>query len=588
MRLSFAALALLTTTAAADWTLFQAPAGGVGAVIGVDDQGAIAAAPELADVALIALDFVGRTRIERFAADRPRHEPLPGGANRLVLPQGHGSLYAYRGGAGAQTHFGLFRVTPTGAPQLLLDLPGIGATGDAPPFSPRIACAPDGTAILIATEVGAGGDLLEIDLLTAVAENRSASLAPMDFELEGLALFSTWGVALDAGGANRFQRAPGAQLQTVAVEGATPAWFGGQVVGSGDGSTAGVLAGDGPDAARVATFGAIGTAKLASMPAQALDGAGFLPEAADGPWLVLSSDGTRVGYRTREPKLGGGLTREVWMAETVSGATAGHLTSDGNFLDTIDEVGLLRFVPGAGLMFGAGERNNTVPAGLDNVDLYLAQTAAGGTTTIVNLTLSSGDAVAPFLTPATLSPEDGLYRLPGTDSIVLHDGNGGGGRLLASVPPSTGTITLLADVKSLDAATWTGDRLVLSVRRDLKPKLEQLVSVAPANGLATLATLPEGTSLLGLSSAPDGSVGAIIDLGLSQWVARVNPAAGTGALLTPIPASWLPVIGWTSNSDLRVSLAPSFLPGVHVEWSVAGAIGIAPSPAIAGQLLPAL
>lgn len=580
-----ALLAPSAAAAAADWPLLQGSPGGLGDVIVVDDLGVATPLPELVGIELLDVDFVGRTLLERLVPDRPRYEPFGSGASRLALPAGHGSLYGYRRVLSGADRFGLFVVTTDGDVRVLLDRPGVGVAGDDAPFSTRVACAPDGAALLVATGVQAGGDLLEIDVATGATIDRTAGLAPFEFTTDGLGLQSTWGVALTAAGAQRFDRAPGALAAPVPVAGGTPPWFGDQVVFSGDGLTAGLLAGDGPDAARVATFRALGSATFATMPPAALDGAGFLPEAIDGPWLALSDDGAWVGYRTREPKPAGGLSREVWLAPAGAAGSSTHVTADANFVDTIDEVGLLRFVPGAGLMFGAGEPNDGFPVGLDQIDLYLAPTA-GGPDAIVNLTQSSGDLSPPF-TSASLSTEDGVYAIPGTDLVVLHDSESGGGSLLGVDVGAAQVLTLLPTVKELGPVAWTGAHLVASIRRDTDPKRRELVAVDPSSGAQILAVFPEDTVLEGLSAGPTGAVGLVITLGASEWLGRVDPLSGAGALLTPLPADWVPTLAWTPAGALRATLAPTFLPGLHVQWSPSGGVGAALSPPVAGVVLPA-
>jgi hypothetical protein len=573
--------------ATGDWAVFAGVPGGTGSVITVDPTGAVTALPELAGAVLVDLDFVGRTRLERFLPDRPRQEPLPGGVSRLALPQQRGSLYAYRRPLPGPDRFGLFAVAPDGGVRLLLDRPGVGAEGDLPPFSPRLAVSPDGAALLVATALAAGGDLLEIEVGSGATHDRTAGLPPTEFLVDGLGLRATWGVGLTASGPLRFPRVAAAVATAVPFDGPPPAWCGPGVVFSGAGLTAGFVAGASADAARVYTCGPAGPARAATMPSAALDGAGFAPTAADGPWLALSTDGALVGYRTREPLPGGGLTREVWVARTLPGPAAQHLSSDSSFLDTIDEIGLLRFVPGGALLFGAGEVGDGAPPGLDRMDLYLA-VPGGAAPAIVNLTLSSGDAAAPFTAPAALAPEDGLYLLPGTEIVVLHDGGGSVGRLLGANAATGQVATLLDGVKSLDEATWTGSSLILSVRREGDAKRRELLRVHPSAGLTVLAGLPEGTEFLGLRAGPEGTVAAVLTLGLAQWLARLDPASGAAALLTPVPVAWSTVLAWSEAGAIGASLAPGPGPGLHVDWPLAGPPLPIPAPPPTGHLLPGL
>ena len=116
------ALAFLALTppalAAADVSFFVGPPGGVGRVEIHDESGAGSPVtpPELANVRLLALDFVGRTRIGEFLPWKPRLRSDVAGAARLELQGGLGSLYRYEralptGGAA----FGFFVIGSDGA-----------------------------------------------------------------------------------------------------------------------------------------------------------------------------------------------------------------------------------------------------------------------------------------------------------------------------------------------------------------------------------------------------------------------------------------------------------------------------------------
>ena len=78
------------------FTVFLGPDFGPGSVYHVDALGAQFAAPELVDIDLLELDYAQRTRLHSLDPAKPRlRKDLPEGS-RLVLPNGHGTLYRYQ------------------------------------------------------------------------------------------------------------------------------------------------------------------------------------------------------------------------------------------------------------------------------------------------------------------------------------------------------------------------------------------------------------------------------------------------------------------------------------------------------------
>ena len=581
-------LAGLAGPAAADWTVFVGPPGGVGSLWTIPESG-VGGAPVagLEQIELLAIDHVGRTRLERFLPNRPRHELLAGGASRLVLPAAQGSLYAYRRDEPGASHFGLFRVCADGTTIALWEAPGTGVAQADSPLLPFVSVVSSGDHVLLATTVAAGGDLLEVDLVTGTLEDRTAEEPPLAFLPKSLGLCPTFGVAMTDTGPWRFARTAGARALPVGFAGSAPAFFADGVVFSGDELRAGMLAGEGPQALRVLTLGPSGLAVFADMSPSHIEGPGFLPDQLDGPYFALSIDGSRVGYRAALPKvMEPGLTREAFVTEVATGAQSFQLTADALMIDTIDEIGILRFQPTGELLYAAGERNDGPLGGLDKIDVYSSGLdPAGGT--IQNVTLSSGFASPPFLGPGVLSPEDGMFLQPGADRLVLHDGQSGGtGELLSVDLTSSGVTSLLPAVKSLDGITWSGSAFVASVRRDLPGDPRQLLVLPGAGGAQVLASAPELTTFDSLAPGPGGAVGLIVALGTSEWIARVDTVAGTGKLLSPIPFAYSQHLGFTPTGELRFSLEP--LAGVHLGWNGASISGIALGPPTQSALLPGL
>lgn len=577
---------LLLPVCAPDWSIFEAPldaAGsptGPGRVLGVDDLGVLSVDPRLEGVELLDVEFVGRTRLERFLPTRPRREALAGGASRLVLPGGQGSLYRYRRTEPSGATYGLFLVRSDAAPRVLLERSATGPSVDLDPFLPKLAVDAAGTHLLVATTAAAGGELLEVDIQSGLVENRTPAGAPHPFRTDGLLLAPAFGLAISESGPLRFDRAAPGPAAPVPTPGGH-SHFGPPAVLSDNGTVAAYLAGSSETSMRVFTVTASGPAEAAAMPEQRLEGGGFLPEAKSGPWLTLSSDGQQVAYRTLEFKADGQPTREVWIAPTTVGSPADQLTSDAAFIDTIDEVGILRFVVG-GLLFGAGEAGDA--GEVDKLDLYLADAQSGA---LANLTLSSGDPLAPFLAQASISADDGLFLSPSDGRILVHDGNHpSGGRLLMVDPSNATTVELAQGVKSVDETIWTGASFALSTRSETQPRRRELLRVDASPAATTLVSLPENAQLLGLASSEAGELGTVVELGASRWIARVDPLTASASLLTPTPLPWLDRLEW-SGAALRATLAQTLLPGAHLGWATIGPIELAPTLGYSSVLLPA-
>lgn len=545
---------LLGSVAAADLTVFRGAAAGVGSVRVVDEAGlAVPSEPAtLQDIVLLPIDFAGRTQLERFLPGRPRLvEDVPG-ASRLKLPAGQGSLYRYRRDAAVGVIFGFFTVAPDGAARSVLEKRGSGPAQAVDPFVSRVAIDPAGQALLVATTAAAGGDLLEVDLATGTSTLRTATLTPRTFSPGGLGLRPTWGVAVTDEGVYRFPRTPAAQVEAVAFPAPAPVWFGGEVVFSGDELHAGTIAGASPTEAFPWVVEPSGQARRVGTVARPVQRAGFLPDDAAGPFLALSHDAELCMFRT-EP-FGTQVAREAFVGRTAPAAPEPEqFTGNGEFLDTLDEIGVAGFVQvptgGEVLVVGVGARNDLANGGIEQMDLFRIELPAAGPISFTNLSATSGDTNVPFLVKGQIDPEDGLFRVPGTDTFAYHDG-AIGYVATVSVSSTTGEKVLLPIVKSLENAELAGNDLLFFVRRDTDQREHQLLRISPAAGgtLQLLATTPDGTQIT-LAGRDDGSFGAQVRFGLDAWLFHVNAANGA-SLLTSFPVALQPTLGFSPQGHL--------------------------------------
>jgi hypothetical protein len=405
-------LSVLSARAArADVSVFVGPQGGRGDVLVLDERGRSSWPAQLRGIVLLPLDCTGRTQLWELLPDHARRIDVPGAA-RLQLPQGQGSLYRYRRDdpAGGAAHFGFFVVDPEGRARVVLELDGSGARGEDDPLATRVAIAGRGDALLVATSLAAGGDLLEVDLVTGRHVNRTAELAPQAFRPRSLVLLADWGLALSATAPLRFSRTGNRQAEEVPLSPSWPAWLGEELVTSADESCAAAIAGSDPSSAFVHTFRAAGEAVRATLAPAHLSGAAFLPERLDGPALALSSDGSCLAWRTE------GASRECWLREPAAGGPDVHLTGPAMFDDTLNDTGVIAFVDADSLVVLVGEDEGE---GLEYADVYHVRFGPEGTLSVTNLT-RTGPLTPPF-DYGRLALEDGLHQLPGTPAWLALD-----------------------------------------------------------------------------------------------------------------------------------------------------------------------
>lgn len=570
-------------TAAPGIVFFEGPPGGVGDVRVLDPLGVELplSPPALQGVELLPIDFVGRTEVDLLAPDRPRLRDDVPGASRLELQGGRGSLYRFRRADAAGTAFGLFLVDTGGAPRVLFELAGAGPAGDAEPFGARIAVSPAADALLLATSLDAGGDLVEVDVATGAATLRTASLPPRAFSPAGLLLAETWGIGAHPSGVVRFPRGPLAQARDVGFPGAPP-FFGGEVVLSGDGLVAATTAGADADNELVYTFTTSGDARQVSANPAPLAGAGYLPEHAFGPYLALNADGSACAWIVDWPD-----SREAFFSNDAAPTPTSsfQLTSDGLYLDTLDEIGVLFFSRLTDALVLAVGEIDTDPGGtIENIDLYRVDTAQLPATGIQNLSQSSGTATPPFFTKSAIDPSL-IVRVPETDDLLVLDLKTEELRLVTTdaVAPEL----LFANVQALELIESTPDDLLLSLRLTDLGGTRRVVHLAKAQPASpsVLADLDGGAVLASGAARPDGWASFVISTGPMEWIARVHLPTETGQLLFVMPFLFGSTISLGSGGTTTVSLAVPGFPAYLLAWTPTGPVLLADEPS-QGFVLP--
>ncbi|MBI5434953.1 MAG: hypothetical protein HZA52_19120 [Planctomycetes bacterium] len=583
-RISLCALAALSLTAGAlagESAVFRGVPGGSGDVIAFDVAAPATAhsVPGLAGVVLLPLDFSGHSAADELSPRFPRQRLDVPNASRLVLQNGRGSLYRFVRSGATEDAYGFFVVDSIGV-RVLHELKVPSGAGD--PFLPTLAVAFDGAALLAATTLAAGGDLLEIQVATGAVDVRTSALAPFDFGPFGLGLGPQCGFAVHASGILRFSRAVGGNATSVTFPAPAPSWFSRELMLSLQGDHAATTAGAAATQAFVYALGTTGAAVQVSTTPTSLSGAGFLP-AADGPHLAISDDGSTVAWRTE------GLKREAFMAraQPIGGELPEHLSSDARFLDTLDEIGLYGFRPASNrLVVGIGAGDPAFPNTLDKVDFFAVDLQVGAPPTFTNLSLSSGDASVPFTTPPTLKPTNARW-LAGADAFVVHDGNAD--QVLVVRAAQTGAQLLMSNAKSLDWIEALPNELMLSVRDSQGNKPQQLwrVDSAIAGSPTLVATFQPGNELDRVAVRADGWLAFIEAGGPSEFVWRYGSASGQVTLLTSRPLPYGPSMGFAPAGELLFSIGVPGAQALYGAWPFAGAPKRLPiGPVQPGFVLP--
>ena len=509
--------------------------------------------PELRGLRLLPLDYNGRLGQDLANPLRPHlREDIPG-AGRIELPGGLGVLYRFgRSVPGIAQRFGYLRILPDGSTQLLAERAGTGAGGAQSPYSDRVALAPDGKSMWIATTLAAGGNVIEIQLLNGSQTDRSASLAPLDLLPNSLRLQSDWGVAVASDGVLRGDLGPADELAVVALEAGT-VFHSGTVVMSADGSKALTTAGASAATQHVWVFGRSGAVSRATRDARPMSGAGYLPDAPHGPFFAVDNDGILCAWRVEQLN-----SREVFVRRTTSppNRPAAQVTSDANFTDTLDEAGILNMFQPGKLMMAVGEIGTDVGVGIEKVDFFEVTLDVAGVPTIRNITGSSGQFNVPYLQPPALGPLF-LRWVPAAQSYVMYDEQSGGtGRLAAFAPGATGVQTLLADVKEVFFIEQLGNTLLISLRMSTGNKPHRLVRMPADLSSAPVVLLDTADSAL-LHAVADSSgwlaCVEVPDLGL-QRMHRYHVPSDTLQTFPLAALSYGPVLAWSPAGDLTFSL----------------------------------
>ncbi|MBK7877359.1 MAG: hypothetical protein IPJ77_16740 [Planctomycetes bacterium] len=566
---------------------FELQPDGTGRVRVYDDvTGALSQSPlELAGLTLLPLEVNGRTHLLEHQADAAGLVSDVPGANRALLPNRRGSLYHFsRVDAQGLTTFGFFLVPPRGAAFLVHELPGIGPGQTSDPFVARIACSPSGDAFLVSTLPAAGGNVLEIRLGPPVqVVDRTANLSPRRFFAHSLLLAETWGTFGLKRAFLRFERQPGAQGAPLSFGAhAVPTSFTGHVVLSRNGAFAATTAGAGPSALDVYVFGPTGPASRATPAPSTLSGAGFLPEAEDGPHLAVSDDGLACAWRTE------GASRECWVGRVQAPPTdpATELSSNARFLDTLDEVGVFVFRAPDRLQLGVGAQVAPGVSNLENTDLFQVDVPGTlGGAQFLNLSLSSGDPTLPFFSVPSITLER-TALLPTTGDTWYADGDSQGGSVSVAHEGQVRATVVVPAVKTFVDWEFVAGQAWVHVRSDLGNRPYELYRVRQDLTAPAVLIASSDADFTRHALRNDGLVACIGASLASSSLFATNLVTGVTQTLPGHTGPFGPTLTFTPTGAIAFTSVAGGVPSFHVWTPGVGVVPLQVSGAVGGFVLP--
>lgn len=529
----------------------------------------------LQGIQLLPIDCVGRTQLSDLLPDHCRMRTDVPAAARLLLPMEQGSLYRFRRDTASGAAFGYFVVGANGVARSVLELPGTGPLASDDPLPNKVAVTADGTAFLASSSLAAGGDLWEVDLGSGSAVNRTEGIDAQLFHRNGLALCTDWGLGVSDRGVFRFDRSAGARATSVVLR-PSQRWFGSDVVASADGSTVALVAGDDSTHAFVFTCKSGGDALQATTHAMNLPGAGFLPEAVAGPTLALSTDGSRLAWKSQDS------SGECWLRDLRPGIPPQdvQVTGSANFDNTLNETGVIAFLDLDSIVLIVGRSQSD---GIGKADFYRVDLGAGGSLSATNLTRTSGLVQVPF-DYGHLSTADGIYQAPGANPCyVVHDSHSASQGTLLWIDPDIGALPFQDQVASLDSMDPAGSYIVAGVHRPVgvdDPLRDSINLLQIPHGAVgtTVTVLPQGCRLSRhVGSRSRSRFAAVLELETGELFGRADVPSTNGLALTKLPFAYGPTTGMLADGSVLASLT---LSGVRVEfsWSELGTQVLRSSP----------
>jgi hypothetical protein len=270
--------------------------------------------------------------------------------------------------------------------------------------------------------------------------------------------------------------------------------------------------------------------------------------------MAVRDDGQQAAWRIEA-----GITREILLAhvQPAPGEQPQMLSSDANFLDTVDEIGLVYFKPTGELHVAIGKSPGGVGNAFDSFDTFaVTLPAGGGTPNFENLSLWSGDSTLPFMQAPVVKTRDWVL-LPDLQTLLVQDDLPPDGVLDSVRSNSGGAQPVLNFVKRLDGLETAGRWLVASLRRSDGNRPQELwrMPLSLAQPATLLCSLPDGTVYSRFAARRDGWLAFVsVEPGGNETLRRAHLPSG---LLQDWNAASLPLgaaLGFTQFGSIALSV----------------------------------
>lgn len=546
----------------------------------------------LESVQFLSVRLAGRAPSDRLLLDRPQQGPDEAPAHHVLLPQG-GALYLIsRAGKTALLH-----VRSSGEPVLRLELPD---AADGASLRTEIAVAEDGSAALLASRPGAGGDVWLIDLIgTTPARLLTGALPPLDFIDESLRVSTTSAFVVAADEllrADLTQAAPVLSVAPLPLPGDLE--LDEQLVLAAGGRHVAVFVSDDADLNWIIVAPSVGPASLATPSGGAWDAPSL--DHPLGPWVAINEDGSVVAFREFVEATESIELHVAHVAPTPAPPVAQHLTAAPAFPAYIDNVGVLGFVAPGTVSFFAGD---VKISGLDQesmigaADFFKADVSQPGSAQFQNVTVSGSSGLPPYDQPGVLAFSDAFLDPLGQRWLLASESEEGTGSLTLIDPAGEGyglvTEVLLSDLDEdprLIAAT--SSVLVVSGPAD-----EPATGLPPVARLDLVRSKHHGVpALVPLAVIPDwvtiDRFSVSMDSGQAAFVAGAGPGLelpvrwmlpnGPLQLAYPFPTGISPGISFDGAGRLVLGLGVPSGPYVYASLGASGPSKLVGMPVATG------
>jgi len=426
------------------------------------------------------LQLAGFARRDMLRSDIPVSRDSGGVAPHVRLPE-QGSLYLLA----CDQRTVLFRVDPLGQVQPLYQAR---RSADPEPIFEHVAVSPDGQRMLLATRATVGGDVVLVDTTGGTPPRvLTAKLPPLDVAAESLRLSGddAWFLA----GNRLFHAGLAGQAAAKPVDLALPAGHTllPETALAADGRTLALVVQQ-PGGRNILTVDDALAVTRVTNAVKDYDTPSYA--SPEGPLLALSTDGSAIAWRNTV------LTKELFVRRVQADEPAQQVSRDGNFTDTLDNVGILGFVDKTKLVFAVGETSNDPQTVIGGADFFVVDTAFGPEAPPQNLTQTSGVPAPPYLEQGDLEIRQ-VFTDPRGERLIVHvDPNTGGDEGLYLLTPGPDPLfePLLPDLALVPQLEPMGDHVLIISRPEAGPAKLQMHLLSPLGEPDPLTLLTSSTS----------------------------------------------------------------------------------------------